>query len=42
MSPAMRRTKLSKLCAIEGCKDENELFAAASRQRVSDHLLQPG
>ena len=34
MSPAMRRTKLATLCAIEGCDDENELFSAAMTDSV--------
>ena len=34
MNPEMRRTKLAKLCEIEGFADENELFAAAISDSV--------
>jgi hypothetical protein len=34
MNPELRRIKLSKLCAIEGYEDENDLFAAAMADTV--------
>ena len=34
LSPDMQRTKLAKLCEIEGFDDENELFAAAISDTV--------